>query len=151
MLFWLALAACGSVMLLATTNQLCQEVPSVPFLWVLPLALYLITFIICFDHERWYHRDMFLVLLAAGRVLAACYALYQGTALQHVAAIGDLLGHAVGLLHGLSRRAGASKPGAAVCHAVLPDGVGRRCAGRHAGGHRRAAGAAAIFGSIRSG
>ena len=39
---WLALAACGSVMLLATTEQLCQEVTSVPLLWVLPLALYLL-------------------------------------------------------------------------------------------------------------
>ncbi len=64
-LLWLALAASGSVMLLATTNQLCQEITSVPFLWVLPLALYLLTFIICFDHERWYHRGTFQVLLLA--------------------------------------------------------------------------------------
>ena len=62
---WPALAACGSVMLLATTNQVTQEIPPVPFLWVLPLALYLLTFIICFDHERRYHRGIFLVLLAA--------------------------------------------------------------------------------------
>jgi hypothetical protein len=52
-LLWLALASCGSVLLLATTNQLCQEVTTVPFLWVVPLALYLSTFIICFDHDRW--------------------------------------------------------------------------------------------------
>lgn len=74
---WLALAACGSAMLLATTNQLCLEVSSVPFLWIVPLAIYLFTFIICFDHERWYHRGIFLVLLAAA-VLLACYALYKG-------------------------------------------------------------------------
>lgn len=76
-LLWLALAACGSVMLLATTNQLCQEVTSVPFLWVLPLSLYLFTFIICFDHERWYHRNTFVVLLAIA-VLLACYAMFEG-------------------------------------------------------------------------
>ena len=76
-LLWLALAACGSLMLLATTNQLCQEVTSVPFLWVLPLSLYLFTFIICFDHERWYHRSTFLVLLAVAVALAA-YALVEG-------------------------------------------------------------------------
>jgi hypothetical protein len=76
-LLWLALAACGSVMLLATTNQLCQEVTSVPFLWVLPLSLYLFTFIICFDHERWYHRNSFVVLLAVA-VLLACYAMFEG-------------------------------------------------------------------------
>ena len=80
-LLWLALAACGSVLLLATTNQLCQEVTTVPFLWVLPLALYLTTFIICFDHERWYHRPTFLVLLVAA-VFGASYALFQGTQLD---------------------------------------------------------------------
>ncbi|MBI3839021.1 MAG: fused MFS/spermidine synthase [Planctomycetia bacterium] len=74
-LLWLSLAACGSVMLLATTNQLCQEITSVPFLWVLPLALYLLTFIICFDHERWYHRNGFRVLLVAA-VATVCYLLF---------------------------------------------------------------------------
>ena len=68
-LLWLSLAACGSVMLLATTNQLCQEISSIPFLWVLPLALYLLSFIICFDHERWYDRFSFLVLLASAVVM----------------------------------------------------------------------------------
>jgi len=75
---WLALAACGSLMLLATTNQLCQEVTSVPFLWVLPLSLYLLSFIICFDHERWYHRNTFLLFLTVS-VLLACYAISKGT------------------------------------------------------------------------
>jgi hypothetical protein len=36
----------------------------VPFLWVLPLALYLLTFIICFDQPRWYVRGLFMPLLA---------------------------------------------------------------------------------------
>ncbi len=76
-LLWLALAACGSVMLLATTNQLCQEVTSVPLLWVLPLSLYLFTFIICFDHERWYHRGTFTVLLVVALGLT-CYAMVFG-------------------------------------------------------------------------
>ncbi|MBN2021276.1 MAG: fused MFS/spermidine synthase [Pirellulales bacterium] len=71
-LLWLGLSACGSVLLLATTNQMCQEVAVVPFLWVLPLALYLLTFIICFDHERWYHRGVFgpLWILAIGGACA---------------------------------------------------------------------------------
>ena len=77
----MALAACGSVLLLATTNQLCQEVTTVPFLWVLPLALYLSTFIICFDHDRWYHRTTFLALLVVA-VCAASYALFEGTLLD---------------------------------------------------------------------
>jgi len=65
-LLWLFLSASGSAMLLATTNQLTAEVAVVPFLWIIPLSLYLITFIICFDNERWYSRAVFgpLALIA---------------------------------------------------------------------------------------
>jgi hypothetical protein len=56
---WVLLPAIASILLLATTNHLCQEVAVIPFLWVLPLALYLLTFIICFDHARWYSRVAF--------------------------------------------------------------------------------------------
>jgi len=62
-LLWLGLAAMGSVMLLAVTNHITQNISSVPFLWVLPLALYLITFILAFDHPRWYVRPLFVVAL----------------------------------------------------------------------------------------
>jgi SAM-dependent methyltransferase len=62
---WIALSAMGSVMLLAITNHVTQNISSVPFLWVLPLALYLVTFILAFDHPRWYARRAFLVALAA--------------------------------------------------------------------------------------
>ncbi len=119
---WLALAACGSVLLLATTNQLCQEVTTVPFLWVVPLALYLTTFIICFDHERWYHRPTFLPLLMVA-LFAASYAHVRRHEAGIVAADGRLLRRAVGLLHGVSRRTGAQQAGAAARHAVLLDGV----------------------------
>ena len=60
---WLALSAMGSVMLLAVTNHITQNISSVPLLWVLPLALYLATFIMAFDHPRWYVRPLFLALL----------------------------------------------------------------------------------------
>jgi hypothetical protein len=63
-LAWLALPACASLMLLATTNHLCQDVAVFPFLWVVPLSLYLLTFIVCFDHERWYIRPLFCLLSA---------------------------------------------------------------------------------------
>ncbi len=65
MLLWLGLAACSSAMLLATTNQLCIDVATVPFLWVLPLSLYLISFIICFDGPKWYDRRAWGLLLIA--------------------------------------------------------------------------------------
>lgn len=61
---WLALSAMGSAMLLAVTNHITQNVASIPFLWVLPLSLYLLSFIICFDHPRWYRRRLFVPLLA---------------------------------------------------------------------------------------
>ena len=61
---WVALSAMGSCLLLAVTNHLTQNIASIPFLWVVPLSLYLITFILCFDHPRWYHRGTFLVLVA---------------------------------------------------------------------------------------
>ncbi|HEY6822377.1 MAG TPA: fused MFS/spermidine synthase [Burkholderiales bacterium] len=60
---WLVLAAMGSVMLLAVTNHITQNISSVPFLWVIPLALYLISFILAFDHPRWYVRPVFVVAL----------------------------------------------------------------------------------------
>jgi hypothetical protein len=62
-LLWLGLSAMGSVMLLAVTNHITQNISSVPFLWVLPLALYLITFILAFDHPRWYVRPLFVASL----------------------------------------------------------------------------------------
>ena len=51
-------------MLLAVTNHITQNISSVPFLWVLPLALYLISFILAFDHPRWYLRPAFAAALA---------------------------------------------------------------------------------------
>jgi spermidine synthase len=63
-LIWLLLPAMASFLLLAVTNHICQNVASLPFLWILPLGLYLGTFILCFDHPRWYRRNVFLVLAA---------------------------------------------------------------------------------------
>jgi hypothetical protein len=58
-LLWTALAACASVLLLATTNLVCQDIPVSPFLWVLQLGLYLLSFILCFESDRWYRREIF--------------------------------------------------------------------------------------------
>ncbi len=63
-LLWLVLAALGSVMLLTVTIHITQNVASIPFLWVLPLAIYLITFILCFDGKGWYRRAWYLPLSA---------------------------------------------------------------------------------------
>ena len=72
-LTWLMLAAMASFLLLAFTNHICQNVASLPFLWILPLSLYLATFILCFDHPRWYRRNVFLLLAAVLLPLMAWY------------------------------------------------------------------------------
>lgn len=64
---WLGMAAGGSVLLLGVTNHITQNVASVPFLWVVPLALYLISFILTFDGRGWYWRGFYQ---AAAGVLA---------------------------------------------------------------------------------
>ena len=56
---WLALSACTSILLLATTNQISQEVAVSPFLWIAPLSIYLLTFILTFESDRWYRRGLF--------------------------------------------------------------------------------------------
>jgi hypothetical protein len=77
-LLWLSLAACASVMFLATTNQICQDVAVIPFLWVLPLSLYLLSFIICFDEPRWYSRAVFHPAFAVAIFLACLLLLGWG-------------------------------------------------------------------------
>jgi len=61
---WVALAACASVLLLGITTHMTQDVAAIPFLWVIPLAVYLLTFILCFETSKAYHRIVFLPALA---------------------------------------------------------------------------------------
>lgn len=62
-LVWLALAMCPAVLWPAVVNHLSQEVAPIPFLWVLPLAVYLLTFILCFEGRDWYRPEIFRYLL----------------------------------------------------------------------------------------
>ncbi len=62
---WILLSATGSCLLLTISSHLTQNIAAVPFLWVVPLSLYLITFILAFDHPRWYVRPLNFALLAA--------------------------------------------------------------------------------------
>lgn len=68
---WLLLPAFASVLLLATTNHVCTDVAVIPFLWVIPLSLYLLTFIITFDSDRWYIPWVWAVLAALFAVSAS--------------------------------------------------------------------------------
>jgi SAM-dependent methyltransferase len=64
-LLWCALAATGSVLLLAITNHITENVAAVPLLWLLPLTLYLLTFVLCFEGSGLYRRDVFMAAAAA--------------------------------------------------------------------------------------
>jgi len=68
---WFTLPALASLLLAAATNKLCLDIAAIPFLWVLPLGVYLLTFILCFDHPRWYSRGAFIALLAVCALLLA--------------------------------------------------------------------------------
>ena len=61
---WMGLAACASVMLLAVTNHMSQNIAAIPFLWILPLSIYLLSFILCFEGSGWYRRTPYLQLFA---------------------------------------------------------------------------------------
>jgi len=65
-LLWCALAATASALLLSVTAYLTQDIAAVPLLWIVPLSLYLMSFILCFDGRGWYRRTLFLPMLAAG-------------------------------------------------------------------------------------
>ena len=79
-LSWLSLSAVGSGLLMATTNQMSLDIAVVPLLWVVPLTLYLLTFILCFDSDRWYVRPLFAALLPLS-LINAVRLLYVGPGL----------------------------------------------------------------------
>ncbi len=103
-LAWLGLSACASVLLLATTNQLSQDVAAGPFIWVLPLTLYLLTFILTFEREALYRRGVWILLLiiAVGGVIRS---VFEG---PHFPLALQLLAHG-----------GALLAGCMVCHGEL--------------------------------
>lgn len=72
--FWIILSAWGSLMLLSITNLLCMDVATIPFLFVIPLCLYLLSFIICFSSVQVFHllfRPIFypLLIIALGFII----------------------------------------------------------------------------------
>jgi hypothetical protein len=77
--YWIGCAALGSALLLSVTNQITQNVAAIPFLWILPLSLYLLTFVICFEGRSgrgWYERRFWMTpaMLATGAMAWALFA-----------------------------------------------------------------------------
>lgn len=81
-LLWLGLAACGTTLLMTVTSLMTQNIAPMPLLWVIPLSVYLLTFILAFEGDRWYNRYIFLPLL-----LPALACLGTGIGLLHDRAI----------------------------------------------------------------
>lgn len=53
---WVVLPALASLAFIATTDHVSHDIAPEPRLWIATLSLYLLTFILCFDHPRWYQR-----------------------------------------------------------------------------------------------
>jgi hypothetical protein len=81
MSLWIALSATASLFLLSVTNQITQEVAVIPFLWVLPLAIYLISFILTFSGERGFHRRFYVILFILSMILTL-FVMLNSTALH---------------------------------------------------------------------
>ena len=60
-IFWLLLSFMGTFMLLSISNKLTQDLVVVPFLWIIPLSLYLVSFIVAFGNPKWYNRKLFFM------------------------------------------------------------------------------------------
>ncbi len=71
---WIVLAALGSGLLLATTSTLTQDVAAMPLIWIAPLALYLVTFIVAF--AGWYLRPIW-AFAYVGLLFSTMYALRE--------------------------------------------------------------------------
>jgi hypothetical protein len=78
-LLWMLLAAAASGMLLAITNHMTQNVAAIPFLWIVPLSIYLLTFILCFESHRWYKRVVFIPIFVVSMGLLAWFINTQET------------------------------------------------------------------------
>jgi hypothetical protein len=111
-LLWTGLAAATSALLLSTTNHMCQDTAVIPLLWVLPLSLYLATFVLCFRYEGLYRRWLFPPLFC-GSLVYCIIILFRGlnaSLLSQIAADGAVLFAGCMVCHGELARA---KPGVA--------------------------------------
>jgi hypothetical protein len=73
---WILFPASAVVMFMGVTNHLCLDIASVPFLWIVPLALYLVTLVLCFASERIYRRSVFVTLAVASLAWLAAAAAF---------------------------------------------------------------------------
>lgn len=70
-LLWIFLAACPSILMVANTSFLTENIAPIPLLWVAPLAVYLLSFILCFEGQGFYKRIVWVPLGALSLGLLA--------------------------------------------------------------------------------
>ena len=102
MSLWITLSATASLFLLSVTNQISQEVAVIPFLWIVPLTLYLLSFILTFSGERGYNRKVYTALFIISAALTL-FVMLNATALHvywQILAYSILLFAACMLCHG---------------------------------------------------
>ena len=75
---WIGLSACSSILWLAVSNTLSQHLAPIPFLWILPLGIYLLTFVLCFHNVDYYKPKIYRMLLPAGWVMFSIAATSRG-------------------------------------------------------------------------
>lgn len=112
-LAWIGLPAMASTMLLVVTNHVCQDIAVIPLLWVLPLSLYLLSFIICFDSPQWYQPKWISGLTLLAILTIQCKHLLPGS-FRLIAEAGSYLTMLFGvclLCHGETARL---KPGSSL-------------------------------------
>ena len=63
LLYWIALSAAGTVLLASYTTFVTVRILPMPMLWTLFLGLYLLTFVLCFGSEKFYKKDLLLILV----------------------------------------------------------------------------------------
>lgn len=109
---WILLAAIPSAALLSVTSQITMEIAPIPLLWIVPMVIYLGSFILTFDNPRFYIRPVWAALLVISS-LSCVYILYVGNAVPidlQMTAFLVFLGAACMLCHGeMAKRKPAPK------------------------------------------
>ena len=74
---WVALSACASLLLAATTTHISQNVAALPLVWIVPLVAYLLSFVVAFSTRTWPPRWLVVGLAIIG-LLGSGFLLYRG-------------------------------------------------------------------------
>jgi len=127
-LLWLLFSAASVILMVSTTSAMTQNIPPTPFLWVLPLCIYLLTYIICFSNDKWYVRKYWFISFAACS-LAAILMFYIGTQFNifvQVAVYSLILFFACMLCHGELARLKPNKNKLTLFYLIMALGGGHR-------------------------